>query len=177
MLVGNIIELLLLSTPSFLYRARLRRRGHSPSDASAAVGLRIGPASDYALAAIVLAVTAGLGYASLRLIPVAQLTARGVTVGAAHSLTGYLGIVLLALAEEMLFRGLIAGVLIRRLGFWRGNTLQALIFLAPHALLLPILPVQLLAGWLLGWLRNRSHSIGAAWLAHTGANLIAALAL
>lgn len=184
MLVGNIIELLLLSTPSFLYRARLRRRGHSPSDASAAVGLRIGAGSDYALAAIVLAVTAGLGYASLRLIPVAQLTARGVTVGAAHSLTGYLGIALLALAEEMLFRGLIAGVLIRRLGFWRGNTLQALIFLAPHTLLLlistslwPILPVQLLAGWLLGWLRNRSHSIGAAWLAHTGANLIAALAI
>lgn len=77
MLVGNIIELLLFSTPSFLYRARLRRRGHCPGDASAAVGLRIGAGSDYALAAIVLAVTAGLGYASLRLIPVPARHSRG----------------------------------------------------------------------------------------------------
>jgi membrane protease YdiL (CAAX protease family) len=184
MLVGNIIELLLLSMPSFLYRARLKRRGLSAADASAAVGLRAGAASDYALAAIVIAVTGGLGLASLALIPRAQLATRGVTVGTAHSLTGYLGIALLALAEEMLFRGLIAGVLIRRLGFWRGNTLQALIFFAPHALLLlvsdsfwPILPVQLVAGWLLGWLRNRSQSIGAAWFAHAGGNLIAALAV
>jgi uncharacterized protein len=182
-LIGDIIELLLFSAPSFLYRAALRRRGMSPRAASAAIGLRAGRPRDYAAALLVLAVTAGLGYVALKAIPAAELAHRGVTVGAAHTLTGYVGLIVVALAEEMLFRGLIAGVLIRRLGFWSGNALQALIFLAPHCLLLlagaslwPILPVQLVAGWLLGWLRYRSGSIGPAWLAHAGGNLIAALA-
>src|SRR5579875_2015676 len=161
MLAGNILELLLFSVPSLLYRAQLRRRGRSRAAASAAVGLRPGRARDYGLALVVLAITAGLGYAALRLIPAGQLSRHGVTVGAAHTATGYLGIALLALAEEMLFRGFIAGMLIRRYGFRAGNLAQAGIFLAPHCLLLlasarlwPILPVQFVAGWLLGWLRT-----------------------
>ncbi len=175
MLAGSVVELLLLSAPSWLYRAWLRRRGTASRQASAAIGLRAGPVRDYAWAALVLVVTAGLGYAALKAIPAGELTRRGVVVGAAHSIAGYLALVVDALAEEMLFRGLIAGLLARRLGFLAGNTLQALLFLAPHGLLLllsptlwPILPVQLIAGWLLGWLRLRSGSIGPAWLAHAG---------
>jgi len=64
-----------------------------------------------------------------------------------------------ALGEEILFRGFIGGLLIRRLGFAAGNIFQSLIFLLPHALILtidanlwPILIPQFIAGWLFGWL-------------------------
>jgi len=93
---------------------------------------------------------------------------------------GYGTIVLTTLAEEMLFRGFLAGLLIRRLGFAGGNAVQAILFLAPHALLLvvsvafwPLLPAQLIAGWLLGWLRHRSGSIAPGWIAHAAANILA----
>jgi hypothetical protein len=63
-----------------------------------------------------------------------------------------------------------------------GNTVQALVFLVPHLLLLtvglgiwPILIVQLIAGWLLGWLRFRSGSILPAWLVHSLTNALGAL--
>ncbi len=85
----------------------------------------------------------------------------------------------LMVGEEILFRGLIGGVLIRRLGFWVGNTAQAVVFLLPHALLLavdpriwPILPVQFLAGWMLGWLRHRSGSVLPGALVHAAVNLL-----
>jgi len=68
------------------------------------------------------------------------------------------------------------------LGFAVGNTIQALLFLAPHLLplpvsviLWPILPLQLAAGFALGWLRWRSGSIGPCWLAHALTNLLPAL--
>ena len=71
-----------------------------------------------------------------------------------------------ALGEEVFFRGWLGGWLMRHLGFWVGNTLQALIFLLPHTLLLlastslwPLLALQLLFGWLAGWLRYKSGSI------------------
>ncbi len=70
------------------------------------------------------------------------------------------------------------------LGFAIGNVLQALVFLAPHLLLLlvsssfwPLLPVQLLAGWLLGLLRERSGSIGPPTAAHVAANVLGPLLL
>jgi membrane protease YdiL (CAAX protease family) len=181
MLAGSLLELLLFSVPSLVYWAVLRRRGAA---ASAAIGLRWGRPGDYGFAVLIMAVMAGFGAAALRMIPAASLTQRGVSVGAAHTVAGYLGIAVMALAEEMLFRGLLAGVLIRRLGFWWGNTVQALVFFAPHCLLLlassalwPILPVQFVAGWLLGWLRQRSGSIGPAWLAHAGGNILAAVTI
>jgi membrane protease YdiL (CAAX protease family) len=81
------------------------------------------------------------------------------------------------LGEEVFFRGLLGGWLVTRLGFQLGNAVQAIIFLAPHALLLavnvhfwPVLVPQLAAGWLLGWLRTRSGSILPGWLAHTLVN-------
>jgi len=74
--------------------------------------------------------------------------------------------------------------LFRRLGFARGNTVQALVFLLPHLLLLlvsrslwPVIVVQLIAGWLLGLLRYRSNSILPGWLAHSLTNALGALAV
>jgi membrane protease YdiL (CAAX protease family) len=184
MLAGSLVELLLFSVPSLVYRAMLRRRGVGAADAWAAIGLRRGGLGDYGAAALVMTAMTGLGAAALRMIPATSLTQRGVSVGAAHNVAGYLGIAALALAEEILFRGLLAEVLIRLLGFGWGNTAQALVFFAPHCLLLlasfalwPILPVQFVAGWLLGWLRHRSGSIGPAWLAHAGSNILAAMTI
>jgi membrane protease YdiL (CAAX protease family) len=81
-----------------------------------------------------------------------------------------------ALGEEVFFRGLVGGVFVCRLGFYGGNTLQAIVFLVPHAALLlidvrlwPILPVQFAAGWLLGWLRTTSGSILPGAVVQAGA--------
>jgi membrane protease YdiL (CAAX protease family) len=105
-----------------------------------------------------------------------------VTYGNAATLGGYLSVAVLAVAEEIFFRGLLGGILVRRYGFGLGNLLQALVFLAPHLLLLlvssalwPLLPVQLVSGWLLGWLRYKSSSIGPCSLAHVIANVLAPL--
>jgi len=182
LLIGAVLELLILSLPSLIYRCRLRRHGQSLGSASAAVGLIPGHGRDYLAAAGVAVIGAGLGYAAAKLIPATDIAKHGVAIAHPTSFGGYAAIVLLAAGEEMLFRGWLAGLLIRKLGFARGNALQALIFLAPHTLLLlispalwPILPAQLIAGWLLGWLRYRSGSIAPASLAHAAANLIAAL--
>jgi len=89
----------------------------------------------------------------------------------------------IALGEEVFFRGLLGGWLERRLGFRVGNSVQAIVFLLPHLLLLMIstsfwlvVIVQFLAGWVLGWLRSKSGSIFPGWLAHSLMNAIGALA-
>ncbi len=90
-----------------------------------------------------------------------------------------------ALCEELLFRGLIAKWLIRRLGFGWGNALQTALFLAPHLLLvhffaesshaalyasagLTIAPMAWLAGWAMH--RFDEGSIFTPWLIHAGLN-------
>ena len=88
------------------------------------------------------------------------------------------GVVQTGLSEEVLFRGLIAGVLARRLPFVWANLLQALIFLAPHFLILLVMPEL---GWILplvfgaalflGWARIRSDSIVGPWILHASANV------
>jgi len=87
-----------------------------------------------------------------------------------------------ALGEEIFFRGLLGGWLEQRFGFMKGNTIQDLIFLLPHLLLLlvslslwVVVVVQFLAGWVLGWLRSRSGSILPGWLAHSLMNAFGAL--
>ena len=83
------------------------------------------------------------------------------------------GVVSAGFGEELLFRGLIGGVLSRRMKAWRANVIQALIFLAPHLLMLFVTP----KAWLLlpgvlglallaGWLRIRSGSIGPGLVLH-----------
>jgi hypothetical protein len=88
----------------------------------------------------------------------------------------------IALGEEIFFRGWLGGWLNRRAGLIMGNTIQSLVFLLPHLMLLtlgiqfwPILIPQFAAGWLQGWLRFRSDSILPGWLCHSLSNTLSAL--
>ena len=91
-----------------------------------------------------------------------------------------------AVAEEVLFRGLIAGVLFRRVSRpWLANLFQAIIFIAPHLAILflrpdmavPLLTLVLPLSLGLGWLRHRSGSVVPSALAHQLGNFITALAV
>ena len=85
-------------------------------------------------------------------------------------------------AEELLFRGLIAGSLSRRLPVFWANVLQASIFLLPHFLILLVmpemwiaLPVVFVGALTFGWLRIKSGSILGSWLMHASGNIAMAL--
>ncbi len=94
------------------------------------------------------------------------------------------GVVKTGFAEELLFRGLIAGSLSRRLSLGWANLWQAVIFLLPH------LPVAFLApemrgyliiffagAYFLGWLRIKSGSILGPWLIHATLNTATCLSV
>jgi membrane protease YdiL (CAAX protease family) len=94
------------------------------------------------------------------------------------------GVVKTGFAEEILFRGLIAGSLSRRLSFFWANMWQALIFLVPHLLILrimpelwPILPIVFLGSLFFGWVRIKSGSILGSWLIHAAANVTICLSV
>lgn len=192
-LISAIAELIALGIPSGIYVAVRGRRGEGRA-ARRTMGLTRGTTGGYALAIAVFAIALVLSYLSVRGIaalahghdlPAGRTGTGGgltVTAGPRPGPAGDVSTVLTTAAEEVFFRGFLAGLLIERLGFATGNTIQALLFLAPHALLLavapvlwPVLPTQLLAGWLLGWLRHRSGSIGPCCLAHAATNILAPL--
>ncbi len=94
------------------------------------------------------------------------------------------GMIQTGFAEELLFRGLIAGSLGRRLSLLWANLLQALIFLAPHLLLLwimpemwPILVLVFLGALVKGWARIESGSIIGPWLIHSSLNVAMGLSV
>jgi membrane protease YdiL (CAAX protease family) len=92
------------------------------------------------------------------------------------------GVVQTGFSEELLFRGLIAGSLSRRLPVLWANVSQALIFFLPHLLLLlvmpevwPVLPLVFVGALLFGWVRIKSGSIIGPWLMHASGNVTMAL--
>jgi membrane protease YdiL (CAAX protease family) len=94
------------------------------------------------------------------------------------------GVVKTGFSEELLFRGLIAGSLSRRVSFLWANLGQALIFLAPHLFVLRImpemwgiLPIIFASSLFLGWVRIRSGSIIGPWLIHASANVAICLSI
>jgi len=105
-------------------------------------------------------------------------------VGMAPSFSAFLFILLnqafyIALGEEIFFRGLLGGWLMRKLGFKIGNFIHAVCFLLIHLPLLmvstalwPILIVQFIAGFVFGWLRYVSGSILPTWSAHSLINAL-----
>jgi membrane protease YdiL (CAAX protease family) len=104
--------------------------------------------------------------------------------GQALAMAALYGVVKTGFAEEFLFRGLIAGSLARRLPAAWANLVQALIFLAPHLLVLrvmpemwPILPVVFAGALFTGWIRIRSGSIAGPWLIHAAANVTICLSV
>ena len=87
-------------------------------------------------------------------------------------------------AEELLFRGLIAGSLARRLSLFWANVWQAVIFLLPHLLVLfimpemcGIIPIIFIGSLFFGWVRIKSGSIVGPWLIHATANVTMCLSV
>lgn len=122
------------------------------------------------------------GWLAIVLIPAEALEAPGVAVMRLTSVSVALSVALRAIGEEVFFRGLLGGVLMRRLGFIRGNLIQAVLFLIPHLALLlidwrtwPILPVQFVAALLLGWLRHKTGTFVPGAVVHVVTNLAAGL--
>jgi membrane protease YdiL (CAAX protease family) len=92
------------------------------------------------------------------------------------------GVVKTGFPEELLFRGLIAGSLSRRLPLLWANLGQALVFFLPHLFVLKVMPEMwgllpaIFVGSLLwGWVRIRSGSILGPWLMHASGNVVMCL--
>jgi membrane protease YdiL (CAAX protease family) len=98
---------------------------------------------------------------AVRLSPIGSLLAIGIVI---------------PVAEEILFRGLLFGALLK---YWRTGmviTVTALLFAAMHMELIAYIPLFFL-GLVLGWARLRSGSIGLPILIHSANNLLAICAL
>lgn len=96
-----------------------------------------------------------------------------------------------ALSEEILFRGVLGKRLINALGFWAGNTLQAVIFGAVHIVPFMLIlgdqmtPLQAAlvflvpgtAGWVMGFANEKggNGSIWPGWLIHGLGNTVSNL--
>lgn len=178
-----MVEFVLFCLPAVLYvLVQSRRPEQSAADARRVVGVTWGPASGYGWAVLVLGPVLLAAWLATVLIPAGVLDTPGVAIARLTSVAAGVGVVLRAAGEEVLFRGLLAGVLARRLGPVWGNLAQAAAFLVPHLPLLlvdprtwPILPVQFAAGWLLGLLRLRTGSVLPGTLVHAVSNLAAGL--
>lgn len=186
------LQLIVFSIPSLIYVAVRRWRGEKWKDVFGKIGWQ-GSQPIYFLWSLgVIILVGGLGWLAFQAVPSEVLQDPNINIsdytGWTLSVSSFLLVwlreaIYIALGEEIFFRGFLGGWLVRRLGFAIGNIIQALVFLLPHLLLLlvskslwPILIVQLIAGWLFGWLRYRSNSILPGWLAHSLTNAIGALA-
>lgn len=186
------LQLIVFSIPSLIYVTVRGRRGEKWNEVFRKIGWQ-GSRPIYFLWSLgAMIIVGGLGWLAFQAVPSEVLQDPNINIsdyaGWTLSVTSFLLVwlreaIYVALGEEILFRGFLGGWLVRRLGFAVGNTVQALVFLLPHLLLLlvsrslwPIIIVQLIAGWLLGWLRYRSNSILPGWLAHSLTNAFGALA-
>jgi membrane protease YdiL (CAAX protease family) len=184
-------QLLFFSIPSIIYFILQIRRGVKYRSVLNTLGLK-GCNSNFYLEGVGIAVViGGLMWLVLGMIPTSVLESPMVSVSAysgwPRTLSSLMFALLreafyVALGEEVFFRGMLGGWLVRRFGFIKGNTMQALVFLLPHLLLLlvslsfwVVVVVQFLAGWAVGWLRSRSGSIFPGWLAHSLINALGAL--
>ena len=94
------------------------------------------------------------------------------------------GIIKTGFAEELLFRGLIAGSIGRRLSLLWANVVQAIIFLLPHLLILLVMPEMwgllifvFVTALFKGWLRIKSGSIVGPWILHGVINVVVCLSV
>lgn len=188
--LANLVLLAALPFFGYYLYHRLRHRRRLPEVARRA-GLQVGERRYllWALAAALVIVVGLLVWPP----PVEPLTREGSAqhdfaglgfTGVAVGLALLYGVVKTGFAEELLFRGLIAGSLGRRLPLAGANLLQAAIFLLPHLLILRVVPeawpvlILIFAGSLfLGWLRIRSGSILGPWLVHAVANVTVCLSV
>ena len=183
-------QLLIYAMPCVIYAIVQRIRGKTWSQITSNLGLR-GSQPIYYGWALVFSVVLGLlslvtiyvffaGYYDRPGIAASQYA--GVELGILTVFYAFFReAVYVALGEELFFRGLVGGWLMRRLGFWIGNALQSVVFLVPHLFVLsagvdlwPLLLFPLVSGWLYGWLLYRSGSILPGWLGHSLAIALAA---
>lgn len=186
-----IVQLLLFGgVPCLVYylyhRLRYRR---SLRDVAVRLGICVGNpkwlgyAAAISAAAVIALVTSSSSFRALVGEGLAQQQFAGLGITPASIVAALLyGVVQTGLSEEVLFRGLIAGSLQRRLPLRWANLVQALIFLLPHAPILFVAPelwgvlvAVLAAALVLGWLRMRSGSILGPWLFHASVNVTTAL--
>lgn len=178
-----MVEFIVFCVPAVIYLiVQSRRVGNSFAVARQRLGAVWGAPSAYGWAAALLVPLLLAGWLAIVTIPTEVLEAPGVSVARLTSVSVGVGVVLRAVGEEVLFRGLLGGVFMRRLGFWWGNLLQAALFVVPHLLLLavdlrtwPIIPVQFAAGWLLGWLRHKTGTFVPGAIVHAVSNVAAGL--
>ncbi|GAC1582744.1 MAG: hypothetical protein NVS3B20_27060 [Polyangiales bacterium] len=184
-------NIIFMGLPVAVYALFVRWRAHfSFSEIAARIGLARGDVRAFviAIAACVPAALLGVwlsswtkGFQGSMVTPFdnAPPTARVLASALTYGLFGT------GFPEELLFRGLIAGVLFRRLSFFRANLLQAAIFVLPHLLILLVAPTlwllaiffPLALGLFAGWLRFSSRSIAPGVLVHSVSNMAGALAV
>ena len=186
----NTAQIGVFVVPVLIYAAlRHWRQGESWRLVTDKLGLTAGNRSGYAIAGALAVLLIGATWLILHALPASVLHDPRVTAsqGAAlhiSALTVALvlaqQLLLVAVWEELFFRGFLGGWLVRKLGFRRGNAIQATLFVIPHLLLLlvslafwPLLILQWGFGWINGWLRTTTGSIGPGVLVHTVANAAA----
>ena len=91
------------------------------------------------------------------------------------------------LSEEILFRGFLTKILVNRLGFKSGNTIQGIVFGLLHGIMfvsiigiskaIVIVFITGAIGMLMGWINEKQSegSIISSWLLHGFSNTIAAI--
>ncbi len=184
------VQPLLLCLPAAIYYLR-QRKNIGSSEALSRLGFKAAPLKYYGWGVLAGGAAVALGYVLLKQSGLAP-SKMAHTNFAVYSLwTFSISNVLLAalretiyttMGEEILFRGLLAGWLLRKFSFLKGNLIQTAAFLLPHLALLGVSiklwPMMILIagiGWLLGGLRYKSGSIFPGILAHTVANTCAAI--
>lgn len=133
----------------------------------------------FALVGVVVLTTSSLPLEPLTRQGSAQRQFVGLGLGLRAITLAFLnGVVQTGFAEELLFRGLIAGSLARSLAFGWANLTQAFIFFLPHLAILfvapelwGILPVVFAGALVFGWVRIKSGSILGSWLMHASGNV------
>jgi membrane protease YdiL (CAAX protease family) len=189
--ISAVVQLALLGGVPFLGYWFYQRRRHKRTfrETARRAGLQLGEprylvySLAFALAGVVILVLWSPPLEPLMRQGSAQRQFVGLGLGVRAITLAFLhGVVQTALAEELLFRGLIAGSLSRRLPPAWANLVQALIFLVPHfAILLiapevwVILPVVFAGALVFGWIRIKSGSIIGPWLMHASGNVTMAL--
>jgi membrane protease YdiL (CAAX protease family) len=189
--VSALFNVVLLAGIPFLvyYLWHRLKHGRRLPEVARRAGLQLGDPKYIAWSAALAAFTvAGL---LLRSLPVDVFTREGSPqreflglgiTGTSVAMALLYGVVKTGFSEEVLFRGLIAGSLGRRLPLFWANLIQALVFLLPHLLVLTVmpemwglLPIVFVTGMFLGWARIRSESILGPWLVHAAANVTTCL--
>ena len=156
-------------------------------EVAARIGFRSGPRRYYGYAAVALvlgvaatvALQAAASHETNSASPYLVFRGQALSPLVLLAILSY-GMVNAGFGEELLFRGLIAGAVGRRMSLRVANALQALIFLLPHLLILLVapnlwwvmIPFVLGFGLVLGWLRIASGSLWPPVLVHGGSNTL-----